>query len=215
MAALAMPLFFFWQISATTVFVPITSAIAKMGVEQTFSQIISDVTYAESENNIEIMTRMFTASKPWPNNSFKPDLTIEGKTTISVSHVQSYTMGLPLFWLFVLLLSPNKSVQLLKGTTIILISAAAALFIKMDYEIIKSLQDAPILLRILTDEGYIQLPPSVPIWLPKMFELLKSITVVIVMFILPMFLAYLSMGPTNRFIFVPETPEKSEDEVSQ
>lgn len=186
---MALPAFFLWHVSAERISVPVIKLVVSIGTQLTFDDIFPTVNYVDSKESLKVTTRLFSASQPWPHNYFKPDLVINGKTAISFYYVALSTAGLPLFWVFVLSLSTSKLVHFLTGSSIILVAAAFAVFIKVELRIINLLlKDS--LFRILTPDGYIKVPDIPLAWLPTILKPISDVADITVVLVLPILLTY-------------------------
>lgn len=186
---MAVPAFFLWQISVETFSTPAFKLITNVGTQLVSGDIFPTITYNDSEGSFKVSTRLFSANQPYTHNYFKPQLVIQGETTIKINYVTLYSIGLPLFWVFVFLLSANKLVHLFTGSSIILFAAALAVFIKVELKIINLLlKDS--LFRILTPDGYIKVPDIPPVWLPTILKPVSDVADITVILVLPILLTY-------------------------
>lgn len=187
---LALPAFFLWQISAERISIPAIKLVTNIGTQLTFGDIYPTISYVESEESLNVTTRLFSASQPWPHDHYKPDLVINGKTIVSIYSVVLNTAGLPLFWVFILSLSANKLAHFLIGSSVILAAATCAIFIKVELKISNLLlKDS--LFRILTPDGYIKVPDMPPTWLPTVLKPISDVADLTVILVLPILLTYL------------------------
>ena len=134
-------------------------------------------------------TRLFSTETSWINNSFKPDLVLNGESAVTIFSVAIYTVGLPLYWLLILLLSARKITHLLIGSGVIFVFAAFAIFVKLHLKL-SSLMLEGTLWRVFTPGGYIKEPDMPFVWLPGILKPLTDLADIIVILVLPILLVY-------------------------
>jgi len=184
---LIMVVFIVWYLTVDELWMPLTAAVANTAIANQYSSM--DVRLEQDDHKQWVLvTNTFLASKAWSNNSYKPALRIGGVTQIPVGKLKGFTLGLPLLWLLILLMSTQKIKQLIYTTLLLQGLIVVAVIVLFNYKISSILVAEP-LLRILSPSGYIQLPPQLPSWLPLLLKPVSDALAMAVTVIAPILLA--------------------------
>ena len=186
---LLIPAFFIWKILTPVAFLPLMSNTIEFTLDIFDSSLSSKLVFIEGENNWVIDTDLFQASRPWSHNTYKPTLSTMSRTQIPVGKIDAYMLGIPLFWVLVLLISGKKIKHLIVGSLIMLGISFTSVSLMSLYKVLSLLSSEP-LLRILTEHQYILLPAQPSSWLPSILKIFTDISGIIATLVAPAFLAY-------------------------
>jgi hypothetical protein len=188
--------FTIWHVTVDTLWMPLTAKLAHTVITAQYEPMDMRL---EQGNNHQwgLVTNTFRASQAWPNNSYKPALSMNHKTKIEVGNLKGYTLGLPLLWLLILLMSKQKIKQLIYTTICLQALIVVTVIVLFNHKISLILVAEP-LLRMVSLGGYIQLPPQLPTWLPLLLKPLVDVLAMTVTMIAPIVLSLACCRPWWR-----------------
>ena len=93
---LALPVLFCWFFLSSLVLVPVGVGINALWVEPGFAKIGALVSMDENRKGV-IRTSLFTSDRNIRNNSYEPELTVNGSTNIPLGSLSGTTTGLAVF----------------------------------------------------------------------------------------------------------------------
>jgi hypothetical protein len=187
-ALLFIPVFLVWNLLLSLFILPIVAETTDYTIKVLFSEIKPQLLYQEKEQTWQLKTLLFNASTPYANNTYKPNLILNGTTILNIGQLGAFTLGLPLFWLLILLVSAHKRKHIVQGSAILIVVICLNTVLLVVHEIISALQSSP-LLRIYS-ESYIKVPSAPPVWLIDVIKPLLDTFVIMNILIIPVWLAY-------------------------
>jgi hypothetical protein len=187
-AVLLIPAFLLWKISVNHLFVPVVISAADSWVKIHHAKLVPVIKYNEPKRLWEIQTNLFIAAKPWLNNTYSPNLDVSGSTFISIGHIGGVTLGLPLFWVFIVVYSRRRLKHGLIGTGIILVLSCITAMYVAELSILSALNSEPLLRSYIN--SYIVIPHNaLSDWL-WVFKPFRDILAAVTLFIAPVVLCF-------------------------
>jgi hypothetical protein len=185
---LIIPLFIVWKLVVGSFMLPIITTVTDYATDAFYSEFQPELLFNQETTQWELKTSLFKADRPYTNNSYSPNLTVSSSTHLIIGKLAVLTLGLPLFWLLIILSSSNKCRHLLFGTLILLALNCIYVILLVQYKINTYLQSSE-LIRFYTDP-YIQKAFSLPFWLFNVMKPLLDASLYMNILVVPVWLAF-------------------------
>lgn len=114
-----LPVFLVWKLLLVPFLAPALIQINSQWVNSYYSNICPSIE-RNDEGSYQVITCLFQSKRSYSNNSFHSDIKVSGYSMTSIGNVINTTLGLPIFWLLILVMSKQKLKHLLQGTLLLI-----------------------------------------------------------------------------------------------
>lgn len=163
------PAFIVWFFLAGSIIVPTAISLNKLWFTPVYQRFDAKLVQLENEQ-WQLKTRFFIASKPYAHNSYQPNLNFDGETTVMFGDFKMLTLCLPIFWLLFFAYKPSLT-KLLVGSGYLFAFIVVLIGLNLFYQVTKVLVEGGEQLMLI-NHGYVYVPNKPPKWL---FQTLKPI----------------------------------------
>jgi len=161
---------------ASSVLVPTALTFNRLWVENQHTSMQFRLERKESLDEWQLSSSvLFRPQRAYFHNSYQPTVKVDGDTAFSIDNLFGYSLGFPLTWLLILLMSVNRIKHLCYASVIQLGVMVIAIACLIEYNIIQLLM-GDTSLRILTDAHYILVPDMPPQWQATLMKTLRDVS---------------------------------------
>jgi len=208
--------FFIWKILLNIVLIPVPTYMTNLILNQLFSSQFDNVKYMKEQQQLTVRMTLFKANRQWPNNSYAPELNVDGHTAIEIKNFQSYTLGLPLLWLLCMLVAKKKVLVFVIGTNIMLLIVSLVACLNVVHKL--SIINADSSLLRYQDGGYIKVPYQYPIWLSDVLKPIFDLATNSLLYVFPLIITYILCRKNIIALMKKDSTEnlmESEDDAAE
>jgi len=189
LVVLILPVFIVWKVTAEYFLAPSINYLHNQWVMYVFEDIDANLLYEVEHKIWQVNTHLFKPKIKKGHKTYDPKLIVNKFIHIPLGSLVGYTQGLILLWLMVLLLSKDKVKHLLIGSGIQVVVVILVTSLIIIYQI-NSTISSELMLQVLSKEGAVVIPNSLPPILLTMAKPVLDSLSYVMLYISPLLLAY-------------------------
>lgn len=183
---LSLPVFLIWHLLVVKAVLPVVTGTTDFAIKSIFSNVKPRLFFQERTQLWELETALFRSDIAYDNNTYKPGFSVTGATILEIGKLEVFTLGLPLFWLLLMVSATHKLKHFFKGSIILAGLICLNLILLVSHKLIGYLKSSA-LIRVY-DSPYILKPPATSMWYIDAIKPLLDTLVYLNILVIPVFL---------------------------